>query len=85
MDSSKMNSPITCPKITYRLVIKYAGTIRKGFALIFGILISGIVQSLIDENKSLSKEDISGGLLAALSLYMHASFPYFPKTKAKAE
>mmetsp|Transcript_5381 Transcript_5381/g.7792 ORF Transcript_5381/g.7792 Transcript_5381/m.7792 type:complete len:347 (+) Transcript_5381:114-1154(+) len=67
------------------LVIKYAGTIRKGFALIFGILISGIVQSLIDENKSLSKEDISGGLLAALSLYMHASFPYFPKTKAKAE
>ncbi len=67
------------------LVIKYAGTIRKGFALIFGILLSGIVQSLIDENKSLSKEDISGGLLAALSLYMHASFPYVPKTKAKAE
>ena len=69
------------------LVIKYAGTIRKGFALIFGILISGIVQSLIDEDKSLSKEDISGGVLAALSLWMHASFPYVaaPKTKAKAE
>ena len=69
------------------LVIKYAGTIRKGFALIFGILISGIVQSLIDEDKSLSREDISGGVLAALSLWMHASFPYVaaPKTKAKAE
>ena len=69
------------------LVIKYAGTIRKGFALIFGILISGIVQSLIDENKSLSKEEISGGLLAALSLWMHASFPYvaMPKAKAKAD
>ncbi|KAL7496284.1 hypothetical protein ACHAWT_004688 [Skeletonema menzelii] len=69
------------------LVIKYAGTIRKGFALIFGILISGIVQSLFDEDKSLSKEDMSGGVLAALSLWMHASFPYVaaPKTKAKAE
>jgi len=30
------------------LVIKYAGTVRKGFALIFGILISGVVQSLLD-------------------------------------
>jgi len=70
------------------LVIKYAGTIRKGFALIFGILISGIVQSLIDENKTLSKQDIAGGVLAALSLWMHASFPYVAapaKTKAKAE
>mmetsp|Transcript_3048 Transcript_3048/g.6325 ORF Transcript_3048/g.6325 Transcript_3048/m.6325 type:complete len:350 (+) Transcript_3048:78-1127(+) len=70
------------------LVIKYAGTIRKGFALIFGILISGIVQSLIDENKTLSKEDIAGGVLAALSLWMHASFPYVAapaKMKAKAE
>jgi len=70
------------------LVIKYAGTIRKGFALIFGILISGIVQSLIDEDKSLSKEDIAGGALAALSLWMHATFPYADapkKSKAKAE
>lgn len=58
------------------LVIKYAGTIRKGFALIFGILLSGILQSLIDVNKSLSTEDIAGGLLAALSLWMHATFPY---------
>jgi len=69
------------------LVIKYAGTIRKGFALIFGILISGIVQSLIDENKTLSKEDIAGGVLAALSLWMHASFPHIaaPKTNAKLQ
>jgi UDP-sugar transporter A1/2/3 len=70
------------------LVIKYAGTTEKGFALIFGILISGIVQSSIDENKSLSKEDIAGGALAALSLWMHATFPYAgapKKSKAKAE
>lgn len=69
------------------LVIKHAGTIRKGFALIFGILISGIVQSLIDEDKSMSKEDVAGGALAALSLWMHATFPYAaaPKKKSKAK
>ena len=58
------------------LVIKYAGTVRKGFALIFGILLSGAVQSLLDENKSLSKEDIAGGILAAISLWMHSTHPY---------
>ena len=58
------------------LVIKYAGTVRKGFALIFGILLSGAVQSLLDENKSLSKEDVAGGILAAISLWMHSTHPY---------
>lgn len=65
------------------LVIKYAGTIRKGFALIFGILLSGILQSLIDVNKSLSTEDIAGGLLAALSLWLHATFPYRAAAREK--
>jgi len=60
------------------LVIKYAGTVRKGFALIFGILLSGLLQSLVDENKSLSKEDVAGGVLAALSLWLHATNPYVP-------
>lgn len=58
------------------LVIKYAGTVRKGFALIFGILLSGIVQSTLDENKTLSKEEVAGGVLAAVSLWMHATNPY---------
>lgn len=58
------------------LVIKYAGTVRKGFALIFGILLSGIVQSAVDENKTLSKEDVAGGVLAALSLWLHSTNPY---------
>lgn len=58
------------------LVIKYAGTVRKGFALIFGILISGILQSWMDENKTLTKEDMTGGVLAGLSLWMHATNPY---------
>mmetsp|Transcript_1956 Transcript_1956/g.4307 ORF Transcript_1956/g.4307 Transcript_1956/m.4307 type:complete len:375 (-) Transcript_1956:57-1181(-) len=58
------------------LVIKYAGTVRKGFALIFGILLSGLLQSLVDENKTLSKEEVAGGVLAGLSLWMHATHPY---------
>ena len=55
------------------LVIKYAGTVQKGFALIFGILLSGIVQSIVDTNKTLSREEIAGGVLAAISLWMHKS------------
>ncbi|KAL7543961.1 hypothetical protein ACHAXR_013373 [Thalassiosira sp. AJA248-18] len=58
------------------LVIKYAGTVRKGFALIFGILISGLVQSVLEEDKTLSKEEVAGGILAAMSLWMHATNPY---------
>lgn len=64
------------------LVIKYAGTVRKGFALIFGILLSGLMQSLVDENKSLSKEDMAGGVLAALSLWLHATNPYVSPSSA---
>ena len=57
-------------------VIKYAGSVRKGFALIFGILLSGIIQSYTLGTKTLSKEDMAGGLLAAISLWMHATYPY---------
>jgi UDP-sugar transporter A1/2/3 len=57
------------------LVIKYAGTVRKGFALIFGIMLTGMVQSYI-EKRPLSIEKVAGGVLAAVSLWMHASYPY---------
>ncbi|KAL7488432.1 hypothetical protein ACHAW6_014017 [Cyclotella cf. meneghiniana] len=60
------------------LVIKYAGTVQKGFALIFGILISGLLQG------SLSKEEIAGGVLAGISLWMHSTYPYLAKTSEKA-
>lgn len=50
------------------LVTKYAGSVRKGFALIFGILISGLLQS-----ESVSTEQVVGGLLAAISLWMHSA------------
>jgi UDP-sugar transporter A1/2/3 len=58
------------------LVTKYAGSVRKGFALIFGILLSGLLQS-----ESVSNEQIIGGILAAVSLWMHATNPSLPKAK----
>lgn len=50
------------------LVTKHAGSVRKGFALIFGILLSGLLQ-----NESVSNEQILGGVLAAVSLWLHSS------------
>ena len=57
------------------LVTKYAGSVRKGFALIFGILISGIIQAIMQPDKQISKEQILGGTIAAVSLYLHAANP----------
>lgn len=62
------------------LVTKYAGTVKKGFALIFGLLISGLLQAFGEgndnKNKSkISKEHVVGGILAAFSLWMHSAFP----------
>ncbi|GKY90388.1 hypothetical protein MPSEU_000012800 [Mayamaea pseudoterrestris] len=56
------------------LVTKYAGSVRKGFALIFGLLFSGVYQA-VSSSEGISNEHVVGGLLAALSLYLHAAFP----------
>lgn len=57
------------------LVTKYAGSVRKGFALIFGIFLSGIIQAIMQSDKQISKEQILGGSIAAISLYLHAANP----------
>lgn len=63
------------------LVTKYAGAVKKGFALIFGLVISGLLQAFVANNNGdgdegkISLEQIVGGLLAALSLWMHNAFP----------
>ena len=57
------------------LVTKYAGSVRKGFALIFGIFLSGIIQAIMQSDKEISKEQILGGTIAAVSLYLHAANP----------
>lgn len=61
------------------LVTKYSGAVKKGFSLIFGLLLSGILQAkMTDEgNKtgnvtSVTKEQIFGGMLAAFSLFLYS-------------
>jgi UDP-sugar transporter A1/2/3 len=70
------------------LVTKYCGSVRKGFALIFGLLLSGILQSNLSQRKKggdyandpggVSKEQVVGGCLAAISLWIHSNFPHTP-------
>ena len=55
------------------LVTKHAGSVRKGFALIFGLLLSGIFQA---SGTGVRPEQIIGGVLAAVSLWMHTVHPY---------
>lgn len=55
------------------LVTKHAGSVRKGFALIFGLLLSGLFQA---NGTGVRTEQIVGGLLAAASLWMHTVHPY---------
>jgi UDP-sugar transporter A1/2/3 len=57
------------------LVTKHAGSVRKGFALIFGILLSGLVQAGLQPEQGITKEQIMGGVLAGVSLYLHATNP----------
>lgn len=75
------------------LVTKYAGAVKKGFALIFGLLLSGIVQAFMAEKGGgdgvvngdgggssgsggrVTREQLVGGSLAALSLWMHSAYP----------
>ncbi|CAB9510874.1 Solute carrier family 35 [Seminavis robusta] len=71
--------------IVVGLVTKYAGSVRKGFALIFGILLSGLVQEFVTKEEgggSVRPEQIVGGLIAAVSLYLHATNPPRPSTSS---
>ncbi|CAJ1968284.1 unnamed protein product [Cylindrotheca closterium] len=61
------------------LVTKYAGSVRKGFALIFGIFLSGVVQAMLDQSHGVSREQVAGGVLAGVSLWIHATHPYQSK------
>eukprot|EP00560_Eucampia_antarctica_P006572 CAMPEP_0197830820 /NCGR_PEP_ID=MMETSP1437-20131217/7435_1 /TAXON_ID=49252 ORGANISM="Eucampia antarctica, Strain CCMP1452" /NCGR_SAMPLE_ID=MMETSP1437 /ASSEMBLY_ACC=CAM_ASM_001096 /LENGTH=129 /DNA_ID=CAMNT_0043433457 /DNA_START=736 /DNA_END=1125 /DNA_ORIENTATION=+ len=56
------------------LVHKHAGSVAKGFALICGLVLSGIIQTIID-NESLSVDQIIGIFLMNLSSWLHFSTP----------
>jgi UDP-sugar transporter A1/2/3 len=68
--------------IVVGLVTKYAGSVRKGFALIFGLFLSGVVQALVTD-EGVSVEQGVGGLLAAVSLWLHSAHPHVPKEKVE--
>lgn len=73
--------------IVVGIVTKYAGSVKKGFALIFGLLLSGVLQAFMEEDNGnkqgskITKEHIAGGILAAFSLWMHSAFPVIPSVK----
>lgn len=56
------------------LVHKYAGATRKGFALILGLIMTGVTQSWI-EGESLSANELGAMCLVILSSYLHIMYP----------
>lgn len=62
------------------LVTKYSGSVRKGFALILGMFLSGLLQNYLqakdDEGGKVTAQQWVGGFLAGVSLWMHSTFPY---------
>ena len=57
------------------LVTKYAGSVRKGFALVVGLLLSGLLQNRGRSENKVSLEQWVGGAAAGISIWMHMSFP----------
>lgn len=56
------------------LVHKHAGATRKGFALILGLILTGVTQSVI-EGEPLSANELSAMVLVIVSSYLHLSYP----------
>jgi UDP-sugar transporter A1/2/3 len=64
------------------LVTKHAGSVRKGFALIFGLLLSGIFQA---GGAGIQTHHIIGGVIAAASLWMYSIHPFIPGSVVKTD
>lgn len=56
------------------LVHKHAGATRKGFALILGLILTGVTQSVI-EGETLSANELTAMVFVILSSYLHLSYP----------
>ncbi|EJK74950.1 hypothetical protein THAOC_03340, partial [Thalassiosira oceanica] len=61
------------------LVHKHAGATRKGFALILGLIMTGICQSVV-EGEKLSTDELSAMVLVIMSSYLHITFPPLART-----
>lgn len=59
--------------ITVGQVTKYAGSVRKGFALIAGIVVTAVAQSVLEEQPLLPKH-YGAALLVGISMWMHVAF-----------
>ena len=56
------------------LVHKHSGSVAKGFALICGLVLSGVIQTILD-NESLSKDQMVAIVLVNLSSWLHFTNP----------
>ena len=56
------------------MVTKYAGGVVKGFALIAGIVVTGVAQWVL-EGKALQTKDYVAVILVSFAIYLHGSFP----------
>eukprot|EP00934_Nitzschia_sp_Nitz4_P002144 Nitzschia sp. Nitz4//scaffold58_size112336//72830//74091//NITZ4_004041-RA/size112336-snap-gene-0.157-mRNA-1//1//CDS//3329555013//2144//frame0 len=59
------------------MVTKNNGAVVKGFAMIFSMILSGVLQHLVltESGEGLTLAQVSGGVLGALSLYIHVNYP----------
>lgn len=59
------------------LVTKHQGAVVKGFAMIFGMVVSGALQQILfgKDGGGVTREQFLGGSLGAFSLYLHVSHP----------
>lgn len=58
------------------LVTKFSGAVPKGFALIAGTFLSGVLQNVYSSDTKVSSQQWAGGLLAAVSVWLHSAYPY---------
>jgi UDP-sugar transporter A1/2/3 len=62
-----------CGGIIVGQVTKHAGSVRKGFALILGIVLTGVVQAVLGGGGLTLNQKVGGGIVV-LSMYMHQRF-----------
>ena len=62
------------------LVTQHAGSIVKGFALIFGLIFTALIQWIVD-GKCLKTNDWIALGLVSISIYLHTSYPLREKKK----
>ena len=64
------------------MVTKHLGGIRKGFAIVGGLVLSGVVQSVTD-GQLLPPRPLAALALVLLSTWLHSTNPWQPQAKAK--